>query len=262
MVAVSGLHIGFLAGLLTLLFGKRSYLSAVVGMLLMFFFAAVAGFTPSALRAAFMSSLLLLAPLAGRELDKPTTLSAALFFCLLPCPYAAASISLQLSFAAVAGIYLVSGDLAARWLSAIPKWDKPLGKLARKILVFLACNLAVTVGALLFTTPFAALYFGSVSLVGPLTNLLTLWAVSDSFLGGLTSALLGLVSAPAASLLAWLTAWPARWVLLVVQTIARFPFSAVSLLSGYWVFWFVFTYIILLLWLFGRKRIQIGRAHV
>ena len=68
VVAVSGLHIGFLAGLLTLLFGKRSYLSAVVGMLLMFFFAAVAGFTPSALRAAFMSSLLLLAPLAGREL--------------------------------------------------------------------------------------------------------------------------------------------------------------------------------------------------
>lgn len=254
VVAVSGLHISFLAGLLIILLGTHSRRSAVVGILLMFFFAAMAGNTPSALRAAFMSSLLLLAPLVSREPDKPTTLSAALLVILLPCPYAAASVSLQLSFGAVAGIYLITGKLSSQWLSSIPKWDKPLGKLVRKTLSLLCCNLAVTLGALLFTTPLAALTFGSVSLVGPLTNLLTLWAVSLTFIGGLVSALLGIVSLPLGSLLARLIAWPARWILFVARVVAGFPFSAVSILSGYLTFWFLCAYIILLLWLAGRKK--------
>lgn len=256
IIAVSGLHIGFLAGLLAVLLGRRSRLSAIMGICLMFFFAAVAGNTPSAIRAAFMSSLLLLAPLLGREPDKPTTLSAALLVLLLPCPYAAASISLQLSFAAVAGIYLVTEDLLSRWLKAIPKWDGLWGKLARKILVFLASNLAVTIGALLFSAPLSALHFGSVSLVGPLTNLLTLWAVSAAFLGGLISALLGLVSVPLGSVAAWFTAWPARWILLVAQGVSRLPYAAISLLSGHLIFYFIVAYAVLLLWLAGRKKMR------
>lgn len=256
VIAVSGLHISFLAGLLAILLGKRSRLSASVGMVLMFFFAATAGNTPSALRAAFMASMLLLAPLVGREPDKPTTLSAALLAILLPCPYAAASVSLQLSFAAVAGIYLVTGRLTSLWLNTLPKWDSPWGKLARRGLIFLLCNLSVTVGALLFTTPLTALYFGRISLVGPLTNLLTLWAVSGSFLGGLLSALLGLVSVPLGSALAWVIAWPARWILFVAHWISLFPFASISLCSGYLVFWFLIAYLIFLLWLGAQKTIR------
>lgn len=256
IIVVSGLHISFLAGIMSLLFGRRSRRAAAISILLMFFFAALAGNTPSALRAAFMSSLLLIAPLAGREPDKPTTLAAALFVLLLPCPYAAASVSLQLSFAAVAGIYLLTEELSARWLKALPKWDKPLGKLARRILTFLICNLAVTLGALLFTTPLAAFYFRSVSVMGPLTNLLTLWAVSGVFLAGLLAALLGLFFPPLGAALAWVTAWPARWVMFVARHIARLPYASLSLRSGYLVFWFAATYAILLIWVFARKHIR------
>lgn len=256
VIAVSGLHISFLAGLVALLLGKRSRFSAAIGIAFMFFFAAAAGNTPSALRAAFMSSMLLLAPLVGREPDKPTILSAALLAILLPCPYAASSVSLQLSFAAVAGIYLITGELTSFWLSGIPKWDRPIGRLARKGLVFLTCNLALTAGALLFTTPLTALCFGRISLAGPLTNLLTLWAVSGSFLGGLISALLGLVCVPLGSALAQVIAWPARWILFVAHRIARFPFAAISLSSAYLVFWFMIAYAILLLWLWERKTVR------
>ena len=114
VVAVSGLHVGFLAGLLTTLLGRRKRLSAAVGMALVFFFAAAAGNTPSVLRAAFLEGFLLLAPLLNREEDKPTALSAVLLLLLLQCPDAAANVGLQLSFAAVAGIYLVTGPLYAR----------------------------------------------------------------------------------------------------------------------------------------------------
>ncbi len=132
VVAVSGLHISFLAGLLVILLGKRNKLSSVVGILLVFFFAITTGSSPSALRAAFMTGFLLLAPLVGRENDKPTTLSTVLLILLVGCPYAAASASLQLSFAAVAGIFLITGPLNQRWVGRIPKWkSRPLCWLRR-----------------------------------------------------------------------------------------------------------------------------------
>jgi len=220
----------------------------------MFFFAALAGNTPSALRAAVMSALLLAAPLAGREPDRATTLSAALLLVLLPCPYAVASTSLQLSFGAVAGIYLVTEPLSSRWLEFIPKWDGPLGGFLQSILRFLACNLAVTVGALLFTAPLAAICFHTVSLLGPLTNLLTLWAVSGAFLGGFASALLGLTFPPLGTALGWFTAWMGRWIIFVARSVARLPFASLSLLSEYLLCWFILAYGILLLWLVGRRH--------
>ena len=256
VIAVSGLHMGVIAGLLAFLLGKRSRLSVLLGISFMFFFAALAGNTPSALRAAFMSSLLLIAPLVGREPDKATTLSAALLLVLLPCPYTAASASLQLSFGAVAGIYLITQTLGSQWLEAIPKWDGPVSGLLRKALIFLAGSLSVTVGALLFTTPQAALCFHTVSLVGPFTNLLTLWAVSGAFLGGLASALLGLAFPPLGVALGWLTAWLGRWIIFVARSIAQLPFASISLLSGYLLLWFILAYGILLLWLAGRRYIR------
>ena len=254
VVAVSGLHISFLAAIMALLFGKMNCASAALTILSVYFFAALAGNSPSALRAAFMCSLPLLAPLAGREEDRPTALCTALALLLIQCPYAAASASLQLSFSAVAGIYLVTPALCRRWYRALPKWDGLPGSLARKILAYCAGSFAVTLGALLFTTPLAALRFRSLSLVGPLTNLLTLWAVSHVFLLGLLAALLGLFLPGAASALAWVAAWPARWVIFVVKALSRLPFAALSLTSVYLLGWSIMAYAVILLCLFSRKK--------
>ncbi len=72
----------------------------------------------------------------------------------------------------------------------------------RRAVHFVCATCATTLGALLFTTPLSALYFGSVSILAPLANLLTLWAVSFLFLGGLAAGLAGLLSVGAGSLLA------------------------------------------------------------
>ena len=109
-VAVSGLHLAFLLGFLRLFTGNRR-MTAIIGLPMMVVFVVMAGCSPSVLRAAFMTALVLFAPLLGRENDPPTSLLTALAILLAANPFAAASISLQLSFASMAGLFCVSGAL-------------------------------------------------------------------------------------------------------------------------------------------------------
>ena len=100
IVAVSGMHVTLLLGVVRLLCLRRRRLTAGVGITVMVFFAAMLGFRPSVTRAVVMNAVLLLAPLLGRENDGPTSLCFALLLLLLPNPRAIANVGLQLSFAA------------------------------------------------------------------------------------------------------------------------------------------------------------------
>ena len=68
-----------------------------------------------------MQSFLLAAPLVRRENDPLTSLSAALALLLLMNPYAAGSVSLQLSFSAMAGILCLSEPLQSGLSSLFPE---------------------------------------------------------------------------------------------------------------------------------------------
>ena len=156
-----------------------------------------------------MQAMLLIAPLADRENDPPTALSTVLMVLLVVNPYAAASVSLQLSFAAVAGIFLFTGPLCEKWGRKLPR--KPKGfwiKLGCRTARAVIASVATTLGAIVFTTPLMAFYFDSISLISPLANLLALWAVSLAFLGGLAVAVLGVFLPALAGLLAWVAALP------------------------------------------------------
>lgn len=253
VIAVSGLHVSFLAGLITTLLGRRRRLSAVVGICLLFFFAAVAGNTPSVQRAAFMQAMLLIAPLADRENDPPTALSTVLMVLLVVNPYAAASVSLQLSFAAVAGIFLFTGPLCEKWGRKLPRkpksfWIKLGCRTARGVIA----SVATTLGAIVFTTPLMAFYFDSISLISPLANLLALWAVSLAFLGGLAVAVLGVFLPALARLLAWVAALPVWYLQWVSGALAGLPFASVSVRSVYLILWMALTYGLIALWVLWR----------
>lgn len=253
VIAVSGLHVSFLAGLITTLLGRRRRLSAVVGICLLFFFAAVAGNTPSVQRAAFMQAMLLIAPLADRENDPPTALSTVLMVLLVVNPYAAASVSLQLSFAAVAGIFLFTGPLCEKWGRKLPRkpksfWIKLGCRTARGVIA----SVATTLGAIVFTMPLMAFYFDSISLISPLANLLALWAVSLVFLGGLAVAVLGVFLPALAGLLAWVAALPVWYLQWVSGALAGLPFASVSVRSVYLILWMALTYGLIALWVLWR----------
>ena len=241
-VAVSGMHVVFLVGLMQFVFGAGRR-SALIGLGLVWVFVLVTGASPSAVRAGVMQSLLLMAPVLRRENDPPTSLSLALALILLNNPYAAASVSLQLSFAAMAGILCFSGRIfgwfAARW-KAVER---------RNPLHYLIGNLSTTLSVMVFTAPLTALYFGYVPLLAIVGNIAALWAVSLCFMGGWIACGLSLLP-----LLGQCAAWLARYILLAARLISSLPGAVVyTETKGLWL-WLAASYgLFILCGLFGKK---------
>ena len=258
-VAVSGMHLAFLAGLLTTLLGRGKRTTAVLTILWVVLFCGIAGNTPSVLRAAVMILMLQLAPLLDRERDGPTSLAAALFLLLWTNPFSAAHIGLQLSFAAVAGILLVS-DRVQNWLLrrlGMDEWKKPKNRIVRYLRAvpwFVVSTLSATLGASTLTVPLVALHFNIVSLIAPLSNLLTLWAIGFLFLGGLGVGTLAVVlPGPAAVLAVPFTAL-ARYLQWVVEALSKPALAALPLESVYYRAWLVLVYALVLAFIRTKGR--------
>lgn len=152
----------------------------------------------------------------------------------------------QLSFLSVIGICTLSGRIF-KWFPTVSRKT-----LFRPLLHFLYLSLSVTLSASIFTFPLMALYFGQISLIAPVTNLLTGTVVSWCFGGSLIAALLGLAFPVPASLLGRIIAWGFRYVMAVAHRLSGIPFSCLSTDSVYGIAAAVLVYVILLFMLFGK----------
>lgn len=236
ILAVSGLHCGFLLSLAALLTGRhRRRLLAAVTLPGLVFYALLTGGSPSVVRACVMLGLLVAAPLFRREGDGPTSLCAALFGILLANPFAAASISLQLSFGAMAGILAVSGRLYRLLLS---------GRKHGKVYRFIAASFSATMGALVFTVPLSAWYFDFLVLVSPVSNLLCLWAASGAFMIGLVSAVTGFAVPAGAAILALAPRALVWYILSVAHVLSGLPYHALYLANPYLKYWLGYVYLL------------------
>ena len=249
VVAVSGMHLAFLVGLLRTIFG-RGRACSLACIILVWLFVPVTGASPSAVRAAIMQSLLLLAPLVGRENDPLTSLSAALGLILLGNPHAAASVSLQLSFASIAGILCFSWRIDESIYERLPGLRRHF--LGRTAVGAVTNSLSV----MPFTVPLMGLHFGSIPLLAPLTNLLALWAVTACFCGAYLLCAFGALWLPLGKAMAWLLAWLVRFILLVARLVSAIPFAAVYLETRAAWFWVLLCYGIFL----GFRFVRAGRS--
>ncbi len=247
IVAVSGLHVAFLVGLLRLILGSGRR-SALLCLALIWLFVFITGASPSAVRAGFMQSFLLLAPLLRRENDPPTSLSLALALILLQNPFAAASISLQLSFAAVAGIFCFSGRICRFLISVLPKLAE--GRLGR----YAAANTATSLGVMVFTTPLTAVHFGYIPVLAILSNIAGLWAVSLCFGLGWAACALSLLPW-AGYIAAWLCSWFARYIFLVSRLVSALPVAVLYLENTMLVSWMLGCYALFIVFAHFRKSI-------
>ena len=249
IIAVSGLHISILFGVLYLLTLRNRYLTALIGVPVVFLFAAVAGFTPSVVRAAIMHSLMMIALMFDKEYDGLTGLSFAGIVLLAVNPLVITSVSFQLSFGCMAGILLFSVRIRSYLMAEhrLGRWNNFLNR-------WISSSASVTLSAMVFTTPLAAVYFGTVSLIGILMNLLTLWVVTIVFYALMAVCIAGLFSAGVASFIGGVVAWPIRYILLMAKTLSQVPLSAVYTKSVYIVIWLVFCYVLLAIHLILRKK--------
>lgn len=250
VAAVSGLHVSILFALISTVSFRRRYQTVLLGVPALFLFAAISGFTPSVCRASIMSGLMLLSLLFDREYDGPTALAFAVLTMLLINPLVITNVGFQLSVASVAGIYCFGTGLQQYFSGAVGN-----GKtLAARLIRWGSASVATSLSAMVFTTPLCAWYFGSVSLIGVVTNLLTLWIISFLFYGIMGVCLCGLWFPGGAKLLAAGLSLPIRFVLGTARVLARFPLAAVYTASGYLVLWLLFAYCLLALFLLTRRR--------
>lgn len=235
ILAVSGMHCGFLMALAGLLLPSRK-LQALLGIPLLAFYAALTGGSPSVLRACIMLSLPLLAILVRRENDGPTSLLTALFLILLANPFAASSVSLQLSFAAMAGILWLTPKLY-KGLAGEKKRGKVWGKAFR----FLAVTFSISMGAMAFTMPLAAYYFGALVLIAPLSSALCLWAATWAFSFGLLSVFVSFFYPPLGALLALPARLAAEYILFAAGLLSKIPYHAVYTANPYLKYWMAYA---------------------
>lgn len=258
VVVVSGMHLAYLSALIGLLLGPGRKRTALVTIPFVLVVAAMAGFTPSIVRAAVMLIMLQLAPIFGREGDGPTSLCFALLLLLIQNPYCAASISLQLSFGAVCGIMLLTVPLQQRMMQVVgyTKPDSRLKKLWNRVCRFITGVVAASLGAMVFTVPVLVVCFGKISLISPISNLLCIWAVSVSYLGGMVAAVLGLLLPGAGALVGALTAPFAGYLLEAIPALAQLPLASVPVTNYYYTVWLILVYGLVALGVFlpGKKH--------
>ena len=231
LLAVSGLHAGFVAAFAlfvsTRLFRGRSFaFRLLLTSFLLASYALLTGGNPPVWRASFSLLAALFARQAGRETDGVQLLSASALLLLIIRPLWLFSLSFQLSYAAAFGILTLSPRILF-YLKRLPP--------------ALATPLSVAAGAQLATMPFAAVHFGTVSLLAVPLNLICIPLVGAFMHLGLAALLSGLFYLPAAKLL-FLTTLPLLIVLdRLPQQLARLTIFSRQLPFLSPVFWGVYT---------------------
>lgn len=185
ILSVSGSHITLMAGTANIVgrflhMSPRATAALATGVIL--FYSLLAGAIPPVIRSALMGILTLLALTAGRERDAQHILGLVALGLLLYSPLWLFDISFQLSFGATAGLLYLAPPLRER--------------LRKKLPVFVADSLAVTIGAQLSVLPIIAWYFNVLSLSSLLANLIIApiveWIIVAGLLAGLLASLIPL----------------------------------------------------------------------
>lgn len=242
VVVISGLHVTFLVGFLTLFLDPKRKLSLVLLLAVLLVFCLMTGSAPGTVRATVLCVLALLAPKLGREYHPLTGLCAALLLLLFLNPYAAANAGLQFSFLSTLGILLFGQRWNAAWVEKIPKKYRPVARPALAVI-------AISLSAMIFTVPLSGVYFGRFSLIAPLANLLTSWSVTAAFVGGALSVAAGALWLPLGQVLAVVIGLPIRFFLWYAREASQIGLAAVDLGRGYYALWALFVYAVVLLYL-------------
>ena len=163
ILALSGIHLTILYGILSLLTFRRRRQWLIQGILLLgiWTYVFLVGMPVSIVRSALMLSIYSLMTLSGRGKSPLNTLSFAALVILLVQPFALYDIGFQLSFLAVLSLVLFYRRLAG-WLPSFIKRNKVLKSIADIAVVALAAQIG--------TAPLVAYYFGRFSCCFLLAN--------------------------------------------------------------------------------------------
>ncbi len=228
LVAISGLHVGLVAGLVFLLVRRAALrlpagaatrnaeLAAWASILAAALYAALAGFTVPTQRALIMLVVAQLALVSRRSVSMSSGLSAAVLLVVAWDPVAPLSASFWLSFVAVALLWQLARSEQARGQERGAL--RPVAAIAR-VQWYMSLGLV----------PVTALFFNQVSLISPLVNVIAI-PLFSFVLVPLTLASAAVVQLhPAGAHLVALAGFPMQWTWDLMAAAGEWPGSSVLL---------------------------------
>lgn len=231
VLAVSGLHVGFLVAAILLLL-KPFHLSPALRLLILFIlllaYCVLLDFTPSVTRAGILAVLLLSGKALKRRADPLTSLAAAFLLILILRPYDLFNLGFQLSFLAVFGI-VITGDKINHGLKKIRGFQS-LPRLVQRLLQ----AYAVTLAAGLMTLVPLVNSFHRVSLIGLLISPFAISLVGFLMGGFAVCLIASFIFLPIALLLAVPVREFAALYEGMVGFFARVPHASISLPFIHW----------------------------
>lgn len=168
ILAVSGLHVGIIYGLLLLLLKplrktkKSRIIFAVLVLSALWFYAFVTGFSPSVFRAVTMFSFIVTGQALNRKSSIYNSIAASAFILLFFNPLLIMQVGFQLSYLAVIGIVYLYPKIIALW--------EPENRLAERIWQLTAVGVAAQIA----TFPLGVFYFHQFPTWFILSNLLVI----------------------------------------------------------------------------------------
>lgn len=245
VLAVSGLHVGIIYWVLTLLFmplrsigNLRRFLS-IISLCVLWLYAFVTGLSPSVLRATAMFTFVPTAALLGKQRNSYHTLAASAFLLLCWNPMLLFTVSFQLSYVAVIGILYLQPRIYR--LLIFPYW----------LLDKLWLLTSVSLGAQLATIPLSIYYFHQFPVYFVVAN----WVVVPASLLICSLGLMVLMTGSwphFSRLIAWVLENVVLGVNALIDRISKLPFSligsiylnifVVGLLYGIGILFLIFSY--------------------
>lgn len=246
IIAVSGYNITMLVTIVSAsLFWLPLRMRLVPSIVMVVGFTLLTGASASAVRAAVMGILGLIALHAGRTTTARLSVLWTAFFMLCWNPaYLWDDAGFQLSFLALIGLQEISPLLQPTFEKLPP-------------LCGMRDALCLTLSTQLTTTPWILYMFGRLSIAAPLTNLLAPPAVPFAMLLGCLALLTGWISPWIGRLMAMIAWLPLQWIISVAQTTAAIPYSNLQALS-FGAPMVVLSYAILLYWVTTRNDTASG----
>lgn len=252
VLAVSGLHVGFLVAAILLLL-KPFHLSPrfrlLILSILLLAYCVLLDFRPSVTRAMILAVLLLSGKALKKRSDPLTSLAAAFLLILIVRPYDLFNLGFQLSFLAVFGIFVI-GDKINHSLNKI-KGFQSLPRFVQNLLQ----AYAVTLAASLMTFVPLVNSFHRVSLIGLLIGPFAVTLVGFLMGGFAVCLILSFISLPLALFFAVPVRGFAAFYEGMVSIFAKVPYASINLP---FIHWPVATAYYLILWLMSRYA-KIGR---
>jgi competence protein ComEC len=228
VIAISGYNMAIISGVIMGLLnkspiGRYKWLATTIGIVFLAIYTLLVGANAAVVRAAIMSSLLVIAPLLQRKTYVPASLAFVALLMSLQNPLVLWDISFQLSFFAVLGLALFVEPLSAPFAAILNGlFPRPIAQFLRN---FLEEPLLVSLAAQILTLPLIILYFQRVSLASLIVNLLIVPLQAPLLLTGAIATILAFSAPVVAQLLFWMAGLLLIYTIDVVRIFARLPFA-------------------------------------